>query len=238
LEEILTETWTQTLIKYGVLPDPSRYFVKTEKLPPLKGTYFFGGAGFNGDYISDMVAALKEAGISSARAGHTKESVGRQITGNANIASLADAVAVPVLNSDMGTYLIITADEFNLGGPQFNLIGYSYGTLVAAHKAISYSDLYNGVVDHLVLIGAPMQKSLLERAYKAKNIKKIIVVDLKDKGDPVHAGMSNWDIVKAAPTLSGQQSSNTGHFWYAPMDAQGSARRRELARYLYSQGLR
>lgn len=234
----MTETWTETLIRYGVLPDPGRYFVRVEKLPPLKGTYFFGGAGFNGDYIPDMVAALKEAGISNARAGHTKESVGREITSNADRASLIDAAAVLSLNSDIGAYLTITANEFNLGGPQFNLIGYSYGTLVAAHKAISYSDLYVGTVDHLVLVGAPMQDSLLARARKAKNIRRIIIVDLKDKGDPIYAGMSNWEIIRSTPTLSGQQGNNTGHFWYAPMTEQGSLRRRQLAKYLFDEGLR
>jgi pimeloyl-ACP methyl ester carboxylesterase len=234
----LTETWTETLIRYGILPDPGRYFVKVEKLSPLKGTYFFGGAGFNGDYIPDMVKALQEAGISNVRAGHTKESVGRQATDNATGASFIDAFMVTQLNSDIGAYLTITADEFGLNGPQFNLIGYSYGTLIAAHKAISYSDLYNGTVDHLVLIGAPMQESLLQRARRAKNIKKIVLVSLKDKGDPIDAGMSNWEIIRSTPTLAGQQGDNTGHFWYAPMTPEGAARRRQLARHLYNEGLR
>jgi hypothetical protein len=234
----VAETWTETLIRYGVLPDPGRYFKKVEKLPPLKGTYFFGGAGFNGEYINDMLSALREAGIANVRAGHTKESVGRQIFSNPNMASNVDALAVPMLNSDSGVYLTITADEFNLGGPQFNLIGYSYGTLVAAHKAISYSDLYGGTIDHLVLIGAPIQKSLLDRARNAKNLKRIIVVNLSDKGDPIHAGMSNWDLITSSPQITGQMGDGKGHFWYAPMDEAGHARRRELAKYLYGQGLR
>ncbi len=103
---------------------------------------------------------------------------------------------------------------------------------------VSYSDLYDATVDHLVLIGAPIQQSLLNCIKKAKHINNVIIIDLSNKGDPIRAGMSNWDIVTSTPTLAGQFFDDKGHFWYALMTPEGSIRRRELARDLYNRGLR
>lgn len=209
-------------------------------LPALKGTYFFGGAGFNGGYIQDMLAALREAGISNVFAGNTKESIGQSSfgTGAAGYpAMLTDAIAVTSVNQ-AGYYLIIMNNEFSTQGPQFNLIGYSYGTIIAAVKAKSYANVYKGIVDNVVLIGAPIEASLLSELKSNPRIKNVIIVDLKSHGDPIFAGMTDWEIITSAPELAGQMVNSNGHFWYAPLTPEGAKRRRELARYLYSQGLR
>jgi pimeloyl-ACP methyl ester carboxylesterase len=210
------------------------------KLPPLKGTYFFGGAGFNGGYIADMLQALRDAGISNVHAGNNKESIGRSTMGEnlAGYPAMAlDAVSVPNINQ-AGYYLVTVNGEFSTEGEQFNLVGYSYGSIIAAVKAKSYANVYDGVVDHVVLIGAPIEKSLLDELKGNKNIKRVIVVDLKQHNDPIYAGMTDWEIITSVPELVGQMHNNNGHFWYAPMTADGAKRRRELARYLYEEGLR
>jgi pimeloyl-ACP methyl ester carboxylesterase len=209
-------------------------------LPPLKGTYFYGGAGFNGGYLPDMLAALREAGISNVRAGNSKESIGQSQFGSSGSgypAMVTDAAAVTSLNQS-GYYLIIMNGEYSTEGPQFNLIGYSYGTIIAAVKALSYANVYQGTIDHVVLVGAPIEASLLNELRSNRRIKKVIVVDLTAQGDPIYAGMTDWEIVTNAPELFGQMMSNSGHFWYAPATADGAKRRRELAKYLFDQGLR
>ncbi|MGV1823908.1 hypothetical protein [Agrobacterium vitis] len=209
-------------------------------MQPLKGTYFFGGAGFNGGYIQDVLAALREAGISNVFAGNTKESIGQSTYGSEGSgfpATLMDAASVTSINQ-AGYYLTIMNNEFSNQGPQFNLIGYSYGTIIAAVKANSYTNVYKGTVDHLVLIGAPIEASLLKEVKANPQIKKVIVVDLKSEGDPIYAGMTDWEIITAAPELAGQMMNSNGHFWYAPLTPDGAKRRRQLAKYLYESGLR
>lgn len=72
---------------------------------------------------------------------------------------------------------------------QFNLIGYSYGSMLAAQTAKSYANL-GYVVDHLVLIGSPTDADFLSLLQSHKNIKKLTIIDLTEHGDPIHAGMS------------------------------------------------
>jgi pimeloyl-ACP methyl ester carboxylesterase len=209
--------------------------------PPLKGTYFFGGAGFNGGYIQDMLSALREAGISNVFSGSNKESIGRSTFGDmvgGYLAMGGDATAVPFINQPSGYYRVVMSDEFGTEGSQFNLIGYSYGSIVAAVKALSYANVFRGTVDHVVLIGAPIEESLLQQLRSNSGIKKVIVVDLKQHGDPIYAGITDFELVKSAPELVGQMTESSGHFWYAPATPDGAKRRRELAKYLYDQGLR
>jgi pimeloyl-ACP methyl ester carboxylesterase len=127
---------------------------------------------------------------------------------------------------------------------QFNLIGYSYGSLSAAQTAHVYAS--NGyIVDHLVLIGSPIDGDFLKDLQKNKNIKKVIVINLRQYDDPVFAGISQWRLVFiAAPKLikqnneSDKKNLGIGHFYYRPDSEEGRVRRRQLANYLYQQGLR
>lgn len=132
----------------------------------------------------------------------------------------------------------ITASMNNPSG-QFNLIGYSYGSLLAAQTANFYAK-QGHIVDHLVLIGSPIDADFLSVLRARKNIKRVIVVDLKDKGDPIYAGITQWELTKAAPILEKQGAAERGegHFYYAHAVADSQARWSALAKHLYAQGLR
>lgn len=120
---------------------------------------------------------------------------------------------------------------------QFNIVGYSWGAVIAARSAIYYARA--GVkVDHLVLIGAPINKSLKEAVTSHPNIASTTIIDLTDKGDPIYAGLSDEELMRASVELGRQMLSGGGHFYYSGDNAEGKARRRELAKLLYEKGLR
>lgn len=217
--------------------------VDTPKGPPpiLKGTTFFGGAGMDGDYIQDMVKALEDAGLSNVReADRDKWSSGNM---------LIDAASVLTENSQDREDSDLSA--MGSTGRQFNLIGYSYGGTQAAQAAIDYAN-QGGQVDHLVLIATPLEKKFLEKLQSHPNIKSVDIIDLPDQGDPVRAGMSDWDVVKATPEMAWQlvkpiakaklrgddDLPSEGHFYYSDEGDEGKTRRRNLAKMLNELGLK
>jgi len=119
----------------------------------------------------------------------------------------------------------------------FNLFGYSWGGVVAARSALYHANL--GIkITYLVLLGAPINHSLLQAVQKHPNINNVIVKDLEEYGDPVYAGMTDGEIISSAPTLGLQMKDQSGHFYYSGDNKAGRARRRELIRELYQKGLR
>ncbi len=195
----------------------------------LKGTTFFGGAGMDGDYIKDMVDAFTELGIENVRAANPN------IWSSSN--SIIDALSVPFSNDENDN--MSDFSSFKEEGKQFNLVGYSYGGVEASQAAIDYAKL-GGTVDNLVLIGTPIEKGFLDELQKNPNIKNIRILNLKDQGDPLYAGMSDLEIIKSVPELQNQQlkQTNEGHFYYAGSGDEGRNRRRELAKFLKGEGLK
>jgi len=121
---------------------------------------------------------------------------------------------------------------------QFNFIGYSWGSVIASRSALYYAN-QNIKIHHLVLIGAPIEKNLLQAVQNHKNIGKVIVIDLTKQGDPIYAGMSDTEIAKALSGLLPQMlQGGEGHFYYASEKPIGEVRRAELAQRLYKDGLR
>jgi pimeloyl-ACP methyl ester carboxylesterase len=125
---------------------------------------------------------------------------------------------------------------------QFNMIGYSYGSLLAAQTANFYA--YNGhIVDHLVLIGSPIDKDFLGYLEGQRNIRKVVIKDLKEYGDPIFAGISQFRLFANGLTVARQMKKTretgegVGHFYYASATAEGARRRRDLARFIYRNGL-
>lgn len=120
---------------------------------------------------------------------------------------------------------------------QFNIIGYSWGAVIAARTAIFHAR--QGVsVNHLVLIGAPINASLKEAVSTHPKILNTHILDLVSHGDPIFAGMSDQQIVDSALKLANQMPTAEGHFYYSGDNPAGRTRRRQLANSLYEKGLR
>lgn len=214
--------------------------LKSDSKGPLKvavnkprGTVYWGGAGLNGPYISDQVAAFQEAGIKHVW-------IGKRTLGEIPDA-LRSAIDLRYERDPRDRSWMVEGME-KIAAEQFNLIGYSYGSLMAAHTAHVYAS--NGhIIDHLVLIGSPIDRDFLTHLQASKNIKKLIIINLTQYGDPIFAGMSQWRLFLAKSTLEKQNDASgttqgIGHFYYRPASEEGRARRRQLAKYLVEQGLR
>lgn len=198
-----------------------------------RGSVYWGGAGLNGPYIQDQVAALQEAGIEHVW-------IGKRTYGDYPDAARSATDLRYVGRGDDRTLLIEGMEK--VPAEQFNLIGYSYGSLMAAQTAHVYAR--NGhIVDHLVLIASPIDRDFLEKLQTNRNIKRVIIIDLREYKDPIFAGMSQWRLILSKSTLEKQDAASgttrgVGHFYYRPDSDEGKFRRRQLANYLYRQGLR
>lgn len=205
---------------------------------PRRGTYFFGGAGLAGHYPADMVAALEEAGIMVPALGNA-ERWQLAPAWDAEPRRMVDAIlGVDLLRRGEVPGLTMGLEDYGTAGPQFNLVGYSYGSLVVAQVAIKYARHRNGFVDHLVLLGSPISAPFLAELRREWRIRQVVVIDLPERDDPIYAGMTLGELLFAAPVLAAQLQGGEGHFWYSRADEVGDARRRELAQRLYGMGMR
>jgi hypothetical protein len=211
--------------------------------PPLPGskhlpwgTLYWGGAGLDGPYLRHKVDALRRAGISYLYLG-LQNTATKQV-GEAG--TLVDALRAGLLiryeDNDAWTLHGMTGNSL---ATQFNLIGYSYGSLLAAQTANYYAK-QGHTVHHLVLIGSPIDADFLATLRTRKHIKKIVVIDLVQHGDPIYAGMSQTEVIAAAPLLAMQMEDRkgTGHFYYAHVVSESPKRWADLATRLYAEGLR
>ncbi|MET3132217.1 pimeloyl-ACP methyl ester carboxylesterase [Oxalobacteraceae bacterium GrIS 1.11] len=199
-----------------------------------RGTVYWGGAGLDGPYLMDQVRALQEVGVKDVW------------VGKRTLTTLPDAMRSGSDlrykgRSDDRTWMLDGMEKMH--SDQFNLIGYSYGSLMAAQTAHVYAT--NGdIIDHLVLVGSPIDGDFLADLRANKNIKKIIVLNLTQYDDPIFAGIPQWRLTISAIKLgrqmkaSQEKNDGIGHFYYAPATDEGKRRRRVLARLLYSEGLR
>jgi len=196
--------------------------------PDGNETVFIGGAGDNGAYKADFVTALTKAGIQNVRSSSPPVSLGHM---------LFDAPGVITNNGDPGILLTkVPQLERKSNDSQYNLVGYSWGTTVAAQQAIA-SAVTGTPVDNLVLIGAPLNQSLMDRLANTEGIGNIHVFNLTAEGDPIHAGMSDLDLVKSVPTLVKQMRAGTGHFTYSSGYANGTEKLDNLAQNIKEKGL-
>jgi len=194
----------------------------------IKGTFFIGGAGMDGIYISKLIKAFHEAGIKSAvYLDREKWSNGQNF----------DATLGVFLGRDYDPWFPMLLRIRPNSHEQFNLIGYSYGSLIAAQLAAKYAR-YGSPVDHLVLIGSPISEEFLNVVNKMDGIKKIIVINLDEHGDPIYAGMDMFELVSNVLDLRQQMKESSGHFYYAKEGVIGDKRRTELGDELYKLGLR
>ena len=194
----------------------------------IKGTYFLGGAGLNGIYIPKLIHEFHSAGIKSAiHLDREKWSAGQNM----------DATVGVIFGRDYDPRFTMLLRVYPNTYKQFNLIGYSYGSLIAAQLAVKYAR-HGSIVDHLVLIGSPISQYFLNIVKNMKTIRKVIIIDLDKHGDPIFAGMGTFDLMTSARTLQKQLDKKEGHFYYAKEGSLGNKRRKELAEHLYKLGLR
>ena len=193
----------------------------------IKGNLFFGGAGMDDAYIKDMVRAFALKGIALTPVDPKKWSAG----------TLVDAtVGVDIYRAGKSPIQVLL-DKFQQSGTQFNLIGYSYGSLAAAQVAIHYGQGGTSI-DNLVLIGSPISGKFLQEIRSTVAIKTVLILDLDQHGDPLYAGMTRNKLILSAPQLGKQMLESSGHFYYAPDSDQGKKRRDGLAHHLHGKGLR
>ena len=201
-----------------------------------RGTLYWGGAGLDGPYIQPQLQAFLAAGIQNVSVGLTNSAT-KTVPGFAG--TLIDAMrsGLTVRYEDSSEWTI--ASGMSNDSKQFNLVGYSYGSLLAAQTANSYAK-QGHVVDHLVLIGSPIDKDFLAVLQAQKNIKKVTVINLKHVGDPLYAGMTQFELTAASPQLGIDMMANKGegHFYYAHVVSDSPQRWKALAQKLYAEGLR
>lgn len=204
------------------------------KINKPRGTIYWGGAGLDGPYIADQLKALQEVGITYVFAGTRTYSM--------PVDAIRSGFSIRYRGGPEDEDWAIHGMENN-PSQQFNMIGYSYGSLLAAQTAYFYA--YHGhIVDNLVLVGSPIDEDFLDDLKKLKSIKNIVIKDLRDYGDPLFAGISQMRLIVSGITLAKQMQKTqetgegVGHFYYASATKEGAKRRRDLAGFIYRQGLR
>jgi pimeloyl-ACP methyl ester carboxylesterase len=201
-----------------------------------RGTLYWGGAGLDGGYIPLTAAAFQKAGVSSFNVGLTNTAT-KTMLGDGGMFIDALRAGLTVRYEDEGEWVISAG--MDRAATQFNLIGYSYGSLLAAQTAKFYAN-QGHIVDHLVLIGSPIDGTFLANLQANRGIRKVIVIDLKEHGDPIYAGIPQWELIEATPTLAAQMKAGKGkgHFYYAHVTRELPARLDKLAARIVGEGVK
>lgn len=210
-----------------------------EYLVRPRGTLYWGGAGLDGDYVRPQLEAFRKAGIEHCFMGLTNSANHGLNEDYKEAGQILDALraGLVVRYRDDSEWTITKG--MSPEAPQFNLIGYSYGSLLAAQTAWSYARAGH-VIDHLVLIGSPIDEDFLSDLQTHPRIGKVVTIDLREFGDPIYAGMSWVELVAMAPILGKQMldGKGEGHFYYAHAVKDSPRRWEGLAKRLALEGLR
>lgn len=176
---------------------PVKVYVKKPR-----GTLYWGGAGLDGAYVQPQLHALRAAGIQNVSAGLTNTAT-KEV--GARFGAIVDALraGTAIRYEDDDEWVI--SKGMDSSAPQFNMIGYSYGSLLAAQTANYYAN-QGHIVDHLVLIASPIDQDFLMKLKENKNIKKVVVINLTQYGDPIYAGITQSKLIEAIPTIQRQQN--------------------------------
>jgi len=201
---------------------------------------FYGAVGQGGEYLERFRAAFLKAGIRHPTIPNygdpwTVDGL-RRLTGEVGgLTDRNDLAYARSLAGDPGMRAAARQARASSGGP-YNLGGYSNGGVMAAAQAFAVAE-NGGVVDHLVLIGAPINADLYEALRRHRNIRRLIVIDLRREGDPVRSGMSDGEIRRAVPDLGRQFPPKSGHFSLSGTDRTSDGARDALARRLAREGV-
>lgn len=199
------------------------------------GAIYFGGAGLDGPYVEGKLQALREAGVANVSAGQVDTA--RRNFPQAGMFIDALRAGTTLREEDPGDWVLAPPPQATSG--PFNLIGYSYGSLIAAQTA-AYHARHGFTVDALVLIGSPIGPGLLGWLRAHPRIGQVLVIDLTEHGDPIRAGMPQGELTQATALLVRQMVAGRGegHFHYAVDGAPGRERWAALAARLHAAGLR
>lgn len=202
------------------------------KAERLSGAYFFGGSGMDGPYIQHMIAALKGVGINNSYAAR------KEVWSQGSV--VADGLSVMCLYKR--DQVATDFSHFQSGTGQFNLVGYSYGSIQVAQIAADYADA-GGMIDHLVLIASPIHAEFLNDLIAHPNIKHIHQITLSPYGDDMGQTQGMTDLVlsglKIIPDfIAGGFRPFDGHFALVRHDEIGQQRLQKIASKLYGVGLR
>ncbi|MGH1509526.1 hypothetical protein [Ralstonia solanacearum] len=90
-----------------------------------------------------------------------------------------------------------------------------------------------------MLIGSPIDGDFLNDLKRHRLIRKTSVIDLTQYGDPIHAGMTQAELMEAAPLLGKQfvAGKGEGHFYYAHVVKDSPKRWAALAKQVAAEGL-
>jgi RHS repeat-associated protein len=229
--------------------------------PDGKRVYFIGGAGNDvdgWDYINRWGKAFENQGISFQRVnashgkfGDVNFTASRRhefniretwyiLSSTARGAELEamEKMKHPKVESQIDKALSFYRNDLKNNplkeGEQFNLAGYSYGSVMQAQVALQLANEGN-VIDNLILIGSPISdKSDLWKDLKSnKNIKNVIRYDIKD--DLLSNPQDIWDFMKGAK----QNSDDSGpHFNAARPGGEADKLIQTITTWLKQQGVK
>jgi pimeloyl-ACP methyl ester carboxylesterase len=212
---------------------PETIYVKSPK-----GTLYWGGAGLNGNYVESTLIAFRNAGIRNVYVGQSNTATRYFPDRITDVGMFIDALraGLSVRYEDNDEWTISSGMTT---GEQFNLIGYSYGSLLAAQTANFYANT-GVVVDNLVLVASPIDGDFLAKLKSSPNIKKVTVLNIK--GDDIYAGMTQAELLnpKLLQKLGSDMLANKGqgHFYFGHPVSDLPARLKALANHLVSLGIK
>lgn len=212
---------------------PATAYVKSPK-----GTIYWGGAGLDGDYIIPTLTAFRNAGIKNISVGLTNTAT-RSLPNKIGILGIFfDTIraGLTIRYEDDSDW---TINSGMTNGEQFNLIGYSYGSLLAAQTANFYAK--NGVtVNNLILISSPIDAAFLNHLKNSKRINKVTVLNIKD--DAIYAGITQTGLMNPSAIQKlgkeMQQNKGQGHFYFAHPVPDLPARLKALTEQIASTGVK
>ncbi|MCJ7932445.1 MAG: alpha/beta hydrolase [Chryseobacterium sp.] len=123
-------------------------------------------------------------------------------------------------------------------GEQFNMVGYSYGSVLQAQSALRLADS-GQVIDNLVLIGSPISDNsdLMKQLEGNSNIKNVTRYDLK--GDALSNPQDIYDyLIKGGLIQGGIQGDNAHHFDAARPGNQADQLMNTIVQWLQQQGVK
>ena len=98
------------------------------------------------------------------------------------------------------------------------------------------------MIDHLVLIGSPIDDGFLTKLRTNPRIKRVVVINLTSEGDDIYAGMPQAAfanplfIEKLGADMFGGKGK--GHFYYGHAVPDLDSRLKVLAQFIASKGVR